>query len=318
MFFGIKKLPPPVLLEWQLDERNSMKKQRKNSTTKTRLQPDPPDTQTSLRLTRDECDFRGITELTKLKVAINYEFLREAALEGDKRAGAWLDKEYQGGNRKPFKDVPPHLIKQWVKRLKKQEIRATIEHLLPTLEDIQHITPEAYKGALESGQAYIPLPVCITPEQLSKVEGLTPEKYQEFIRKRGGVGEGLITIKRDFSIPTKTFLQQVRLLDKSLPLKPIKQEAGKSSTLAGLRIVGKALAVYRLLHRGGLSIDKAINWCEAEGIPAPYSQAHEQRWRDAQHLASSLLDALKKGKFEAVIRKFLASRQARKLFPKNN
>jgi hypothetical protein len=269
------------------------------------------------KLLRQECDFLQIRDVTELTACVNYEFHREAALEGHEPAQKWLEREYPGWGGLPFNKVPGVLRRARLKSLKEQQCLEEIGHLLPTLEEIKLITPEAYEKAIAAGQPFIPLPCEITAKQLSKVEGLTKEKYSRLMAERyGDAPVELMVLKRDHSLPIETFLKQIRwLLEKSQVGKPINQERGKSSTVEGLRILLKALVIYRLLGRGGLSVAQVqvIRATEQRWKGVLFSSNREQRYRDAQNLADSVLKSLKKGEFRETVQKFLASRQARKL-----
>jgi hypothetical protein len=52
--------------------------------------------QQGIKLLRLECDFLQIREVPRLTVCVNYEFHREAALEGHELAQKWLEREYPG------------------------------------------------------------------------------------------------------------------------------------------------------------------------------------------------------------------------------
>jgi hypothetical protein len=263
-----------------------------------------------------ECDFPDIDALTALKCCINYEFHREAALEGCEAAREWLEREYPGWNGLHWQKVPTALRQARIEALKERERFETLCHMTPTLEECKLITPQAYKLALASGPLRIPLPVEVTPKQLSKVEGLTEQRYQTLIVQRGSVAAELIILKRDLSLPTETILKHIRwFLEESQPAAPpINQEHGKSSTKRQLLVILKALIAYRLLGRGGLSVPKAVQTLELAGIKPPYTQNREQHWRNAQKLAARLLEELKAGRFQEAVVRFIATRQARKFF----
>src|SRR6516225_8662346 len=81
-----------------------------------------------------ECDFPGVEALTALKVCINYEFHREAALQGWQPAQVWLEQEYPGWNKLPWAKVPIALRQARIDALEKQERFETVCHMTPTLE----------------------------------------------------------------------------------------------------------------------------------------------------------------------------------------
>src|SRR6266446_1953884 len=117
----------------------------------------PIESQSPSQLELAECDFRGIAGLAKLKVCINYEYHREAAIEGHQPAFAWLEKEYPCWRVKPIKDVPPHLVKERIERLKQKELLAAANQLLLSPNEIP-----ANDQAFAAGRPLPPLPVNIT------------------------------------------------------------------------------------------------------------------------------------------------------------
>jgi hypothetical protein len=262
---------------------------------------------------RDECDWRSCAELTRLKVCVRYESIRECAIGGDATAAAQLEKEYPGWDRRPFKRIPERLVKERIKALQEEELLAAASQICLQPDEIP--ANELYAKAVEEGRPLVALPVDITPEALAKVEGLDRKKYKQFLAQRGPLAREAGHFELDWSLPDETLVSCFRAMLKLYrPIPPINQEQGSSSTLAGLRLVYKALVVYRLLGRQGLSITQAVHALEAAGIPAPYSMNREQRWGDAHQLATWLLSACSKGELTIALQRFLMTRQGRKLF----
>ena len=262
---------------------------------------------------RDECDWRSCAELTRLKVCVRYEFIRECGIDGDATAAAQLEKEYPGWEGKPFKRIPERLVKERIKALQKEELLAAASQICLQPDEIP--ANELYVKAVEAGRPLVALPVDITPEALAKVEGLDWEKYKQFLAQRGPLAREAGFIEYDWSLPDETLVNCFRAtlqLYRSVP--PIEQERGLSSTLTGLQLVLKALVVKRLLGRYQLSITEAVRALETAGIPAPYSVNREQRWRDAHQLGIGLLKACSKGELTIALQRFLMTRQSRKFF----
>lgn len=271
----------------------------------------------------EECDFPGVSTLTTLKVCIEREYHREAALEGWERARAWLEKEYADWGDLPWKKLPTDLRDARIEALAKEEFLAAVSQLLPDRNELPTNPIELYDDALEQGYLTIPLVVSATASQLAKIDGLTLEKYQSFIQsKRGGRAADWGFIKYDWSLHDETMVAMYRKLlriarpqdPSGKPLPAIDHGKGEGSTIRQLRLILIALIVYRLLGRGGLSITDAIRELQTAGVQLPYTQNREQRWRYASKLATELLAALKRGEFREAIQRFVATRQARKIF----
>ena len=270
----------------------------------------------------EECDFPGIDTLTALKVCTNYEYHREAALEGYEPARIRLLEEYPGWDRLPWKMVSVQLRQERIAALAQQESSAAISQMVP--DSLPDNLLELAQEALASFGLPLITPVpSATPLQLATIEGLIPEKYLEFINsKRGGIASQLAILNLDWSLPDETMVDNFRCLlriarprdatGQSIPA--IHHEKGKGSTYRQLRVILNALIAYRLLKRGGLSVPEAIRTLEKAHIKVPYTQNREQRWRDAEILASHFLKKLKAGRFVEAVQKFVRTQQARKIF----
>jgi len=173
------------------------------------------------------------------------------------------------------------------------------------------------------GLSLITLAPSATAQQLAKIQGLTHEKYLQFIHSdRSGIASQLAILELDWSLHDETIVDNFRHLLRiarprdatGQPIPAIHHEKGKGSTCRQLRVILNALIAYRLLKRGGLSVPEAIQTLEKAHIKAPYTQNREQRWRDAELLAFQLLKELKAGRFREAVQKFVATRQARKIF----
>src|SRR6266481_4698564 len=268
----------------------------------------------TLNLQRDEVSFRRTTSLAALKLFLDYEYHWEAALGGSGAAQRYIHKTFPRWPAVPFYAVPQHLVNTQVDAIERAQFLAAASRLLPSPSQIPDNVRDRYQHALNNGRALVPLPAYVSDEALEKVDGLTREKYQQLITEQKAGPIELAPQLIDWSLADETMIEAFRaFLTTHRLITPIHQERGKSSTMSQLRIIQKALVVFRLLRRAKLSIPKAVEQMNDWGLKSPYAEEKQQHWKQAAETAEMLLEQAKKGKFVQAVENFVLTSQFRKL-----